>query len=80
MLRRVSYKTRHSRTKKRISGSCRCICRKTLVGRRVCNDITLYSFVGVARRESSRDRTSRPWNFEAEFPLGSKGHPSRAIN
>ncbi len=32
-----------------------------------------YSFVGVARRESWKDRTSRPWNFEAEFPLGSKG-------
>jgi hypothetical protein len=29
----------------------------------------LYSFVGVARRESWKDRTSKPWNFEAEFPL-----------
>ncbi len=25
--------------------------------------------MGVARRESWKDRTSRPWNFEAEFSL-----------
>ncbi len=26
--------------KKLISGSCRCVCRKLLVGRRICNDVT----------------------------------------
>ncbi len=38
------------------------------------------TFVGAARRESRKDSTARPWNLEAEFPLGGKGHPSRAIN
>jgi hypothetical protein len=38
------------------------------------------NFVSVARGESWRDSTARPWNLEAEFPLGGKGHPSRAIN
>jgi hypothetical protein len=38
------------------------------------------TFMGVARGESWRDSTARPWNLEAEFPLGGKGHPSRAIN
>jgi hypothetical protein len=38
------------------------------------------TFVGVARGESWRDSTARPWNLEAEFPLGGKGHPSRAID
>jgi hypothetical protein len=27
--------------------------------------------MGVDRKESWKDRTSRPWSFEAEFPLGS---------
>jgi hypothetical protein len=38
------------------------------------------TFMGVARGESWRDSTARPWSLEAEFPLGDKGHPSRAIN
>ncbi len=38
------------------------------------------TFVGVAREASWRDSTARPWNLEAEFPLGGKGHPSRAID
>jgi hypothetical protein len=38
------------------------------------------TFMGVARGESRRNSTARPLNLEAEFPLGGKGHPSRAIN
>ncbi len=38
------------------------------------------TIVGVACGESWRDSTARPCNLEAEFHLGGKGHPSRAVN
>ncbi len=68
-MRWVSYKTRQSRTKKRISDSCRCICRKSRVGRRIRDDVTLYSFVGVAHRESWKTELLGLGFFQAEFPL-----------
>jgi hypothetical protein len=54
--------------KKEFLALVRCICRKLLIGHRICNDVTLYSFMDVACRESWK-RTSRHWNFEAKFPL-----------
>ncbi len=32
--------------KKRISGSCRCVCRKLRIGQRICNDVTLVLLRG----------------------------------
>jgi hypothetical protein len=72
MMRWVYYITMSLVNKKKgNSGSRRCICRESCIGHRICDDVTLYSFVSVACRESWKDRLSRPWNFEAEFPLGS---------
>ncbi len=50
MMRWVSFETRHLVwTKKGISGSCRCVCRKSLVGCRICNDVTYGTCRGAAR-------------------------------
>ncbi len=48
---------------KKNPGSCRCICRKSCLGCRIHDDVTLYSFVGVACKESWKDRLSRPWSL-----------------
>jgi hypothetical protein len=59
---------------KQNSGSCRCVCRKLRVGRRICNDVTLVLIWELQRRASCRDSLSLEFHG-SRVSQGCMSHP-----